>query len=125
MDYPLNDLTEKVIGAAIHVHRELGPGLLESAYQECLLYSLSKNGMFVEKEKGIPVTFEGIQIDCGYRSDLLVENSLVVELKAIEKHLLIHSAQVLTYLKLGNYKVGLLLNFNVTLMKRGIKRIVN
>ena len=121
----MQDLTNKVIGAAIHVHRELGPGLLESAYQECLNYLLVKNGLFVEREKAIPVKFEDVSLDCGYRIDLLVEKSLVLELKCVERLQPIHTAQILSYLKLGGYKVGLLLNFNVTLMKRGIKRIVN
>lgn len=125
MNYKLQDLTEKVIGAAIHVHRELGPGLLESAYQECLNYLLIKDGLSVEREKPIPVKFEEVSLDCGYRIDLLVENCLVFELKSVERLQPIHTAQVLSYLKLGNYNVGLLLNFNVTLMKRGIKRIVN
>ena len=125
MNYPMQDLTEKVIGAAIHVHRELGPGLLESAYQECLNYLLVKNRLFVEREKAIPVKFEEVSLDCGYRIDLLVEKSLVLELKCVERLQPIHTAQILSYLKLGGYKVGLLLNFNVTLMKRGIKRIVN
>ncbi|MCR9132760.1 MAG: GxxExxY protein [bacterium] len=125
MSYKLQDLTEKVIGAAIHVHRELGPGLLESAYQECLSYLLIKDGLSVEREKPIPVKFEEVSLDCGYRIDLLVENCLVLELKSVERLQPIHTAQVLSYLKLGNYNVGLLLNFNVTLMKRGIKRIVN
>ena len=123
-NYPMQDLTNKVIGAAIHVHRELGPGLLESAYQECLNYLLVKNGLFVEREKAIPVKFEDVSLDCGYRIDLLVEKSLVLELKCVERLQPIHTAQILSYLKLGGYKVGLLLNFNVTLMKRGIKRIV-
>ncbi len=124
-NYPMQDLTEKVIGAAIHVHRELGPGLLESAYQECLNYLLVKNGLFVEREKAIPVKFEEVSLDCGYRIDLLVEKSIVLELKCVGRLQPIHTAQILSYLKLGGYKVGLLLNFNVTLMKRGIKRIVN
>lgn len=121
----LNDITDKVIGAAIRVHRELGPGLLESAYQECLFYVLNKDGLFVEKEKPIPVTFEDVQLNCGYRIDLLVEKKLVLELKSVEHFSPIHYAQVLTYLKLGGYKLGLLLNFNVPLMKKGIKRIIN
>ena len=121
----LNDLNEKVIGSAIRVHRELGPGLLESAYQECLNYLLLKDGLFVEKEKPIPVVFEDVKLDCGYRIDLLVEKKLVLELKAIDKFSPVHHAQVLTYLKLGGYKLGLLLNFNVPVMKQGIRRIIN
>lgn len=121
----LNDLTEKVIGSAIKVHRELGPGLLESAYQKCLNYLLIKDGLFVEREKPIPVEFENVKLDCGYRIDLLVERKWVLELKAIEKFHPVHHAQVLTYLKLGGFKLGLLLNFNVPMMKKGIKRIIN
>ncbi|MGN8225029.1 GxxExxY protein [Gracilimonas sp. BCB1] len=121
----LDELTEKVIGAAIRVHKELGPGLLESAYQECLFYVLKKEGLSVEKEKPIPVKFEDVELDCGYRIDLLVENRLVLELKAVENLTKVHFAQVLSYLKLGDYRLGLLLNFNVSLMKKGIKRIIN
>lgn len=121
----LNGLTERVIGASIRVHKELGPGLLESAYQECLFYVLSKDGLFVEKEKPVPVTFENVHLECGYRIDILVERKLVLEIKSVDSINSVHLAQTLTYLKLGNYKLGLLLNFNVSLMKRGIKRVVN
>lgn len=116
----LNDITEKVIGSAIHVS-----GLLESAYQECLYSVLNKDGLFVEKEKPIPVSFEDVELDCGYRVDLLVEKKLVLELKSVENVSPVHYAQVLTYLKLGDFRLGLLLNFNVPLMKKGIKRIIN
>ena len=121
----LNDLTEKVIGSAIRVHKELGPGLLESAYQECLNYLLLKDGLFVEREKPIPVVFEKVKLDCGYRIDLLVERKLVLELKSIDQFSPVHHAQVLTYLKLGGYKLGLLMNFNVPIMVKGIRRIIN
>lgn len=121
----LDELTEIVIGSAIRVHKELGPGLLESAYQECLFYVLKKEGLFVEKEKPIPIKFEEIELDCGYRVDILVEKRLLLELKSVENLSKIHFAQVLSYLKLGNFPLGLLLNFNVPLMKRGIRRLVN
>ena len=121
----LDELTEIVIGSAIRVHKELGPGLLESAYQECLFYVLKKEGLFVEKQKPIPIKFEEVELDCGYRIDILVEKRLLLELKSVENLNKIHFAQVLSYLKLGNFPLGLLLNFNVPLMKRGIKRIVN
>lgn len=121
----LDELTDKVIGSAIRVHRELGPGLLESAYQECLFYVLKKEELSVEKEKPIPIKFEDVELDCGYRLDLLVENRLVLELKSVESLNKVHFAQVLSYLKLGNFPLGLLLNFNVSLMKNGIKRVIN
>ncbi|MCL2129729.1 MAG: GxxExxY protein [Treponema sp.] len=119
------ELSEKVIGLSISVHKQLGPGLLENIYKECLFYKLEKSGLYVEKEKPLPVIFEGIKIDCGYRLDLLVENELVIECKSVKKFDDIHLAQLLTYLKLGNYKTGLLINFNVVLLKDGIKRIKN
>jgi len=123
MKYEL--LTEKIIKCSMDVHTALGPGLLENAYKECLFYKLCKIGLHVEKEKSLPLVFEGINLDCGYRIDLLVENCIVIELKSIKKIEDIHLAQMLTYLKLGKYKVGLLLNFNVTSLKDGIKRVVN
>ena len=119
------ELTNKIIKCAIDVHAVLGPGLLESAYKECLFYKLCKTGLNVEKEKPLPLIFEGVNLDCGYRIDLLVENKVVIELKSIKMIEDIHLAQVLTYLKLGKFKVGLLLNFNVPLLKDGIKRIIN
>lgn len=121
----LNALTEKVIGSAIRVHKELGPGLLESAYQECLNYLLLKDGFVVEREKPIPVVFEKVKLDCGYRIDLLVERKLVLELKSVDRFSPVHHAQVLTYLKLGGFKLGLLMNFNVPIMVKGIRRIIN
>lgn len=120
-----NEISNKVIGIAIDVHRSLGPGLLENAYKECLFYKLNKEGLFVEKEKSMPLIYEGVKMDCGYRVDLLVENKLVIELKSVEELNDVHLAQTLTYLKLGNYKLGLLINFNVELLKYGIKRVVN
>lgn len=122
--HSINDLTNEVIGAAIRVHKELGPGLLESAYQVCLQHLLIKQGYRVEKEKSIPVKFDGIRLDCGYRIDLLVEGKLVLEIKSVEDINRIHTAQTLTYLKLGGFKLGLILNFNVPIMKLGIKRII-
>ena len=121
----LEQLTEKIIGCAMDVHSALGPGLLESAYRECLYYKLSKSDLYVEKEKPLPLVFEGVNLDCGYRIDLLVEDSVVIELKSVKKIDDIHLAQILTYMKLGAYKVGLLLNFNVVSLKDGIKRVVN
>ena len=120
-----NLLANKIIGTAIKVHKALGPGLLESAYKECLFYKLKKEGLFVEKEKAIPLIFEEVKLDCGYRIDLLIENKLIVEIKAVESLNDVHLAQTLTYLKLGQFKLGLLINFNVLLLKNGIKRIIN
>jgi GxxExxY protein len=119
------EVTEKIIGCAMEVHSALGPGLLENAYRECLFYKLRKTGLYVEKEKPLPIIFEGIRLDCGYRIDLLVERNIVIELKSVKKIEDIHLAQILTYLKFGEYKVGLILNFNVTSLKDGIKRIAN
>jgi GxxExxY protein len=120
-----NELSNKIIGLAIEVHSALGPGLLESAYKECLYYKIGKSGLYVEKEKPMPLVFEEVKLDCGYRIDLLVENKLVIETKSVDALNDIHLAQVLTYLKLGNYKLGLLMNFNVVKLKDGIKRVVN
>ena len=120
-----NEWSYKIIGLAMEVHSALGPGLLESAYKECLFYKIINSGLFAEKEKAMPLVFEEVKLDCGYRLDLLVENKLVVELKSVEILNDVHLAQVLTYMKLGNYKLGLLMNFNVARMKDGIKRVVN
>ncbi len=120
-----NELSYKIIGLAMEVHSALGPGLLESAYKECLFYKIINSGLYAEKEKGMPLVFEEVKLDCGYRLDLLVENKLVVELKSVEILNDVHLTQVLTYMKLGNYKLGLLMNFNVARMKDGIKRVVN
>ncbi len=120
-----NELSNKIIGLAIEVHSILGPGLLESAYKECLCYKIGKSGLFVEKEKPMPLILEEVKLECGYRIDLLVEKKLVIETKSVEALNDVHLAQVLTYLKLGNFKLGLLMNFNVVKLKDGIKRVVN
>ncbi|RXP44568.1 GxxExxY protein [Lutibacter sp. HS1-25] len=120
-----NDIATKIIGCAIDVHKNLGAGLLESAYQECLYYKLKKEGLRVEKEKPMPIIYENVKLECGYRIDLLVENKVVIELKSVDSLNDVHMAQTLTYMKLGNYKLGLLINFNVILLKQGIKRIIN
>jgi len=120
-----NEISNKVIGAAIEVHTALGPGLLERAYRECLFYKLVSLGLLVEKEKAMPLVFEEVKMDCGYRIDLLVEGKVVVELKSVDALHDVHLAQILTYLKLGNYKLGLLINFNVVKLKSGLKRVIN
>lgn len=120
-----NELSNKIIGLAIEVHRFLGPGLLESSYKESMFYKIRTSGFSVEKEKAMPLIFEEVKLDCGYRIDLLVENKLVIEVKSVEALNDIHLAQTLTYLKLGDYKLGLLINFNVVLLKDGIRRVVN
>jgi len=125
----INDLTRRVIGAAIEVHKILGPGLLESAYEECLGYELKlelKLRKFLfERQKELPIEYKGVKLDCGYRLDIVVENRLILELKSCESLLPIHEAQLLTYLKLTGIKVGLMINFNVPVLKDGIKRIVS
>ena len=120
-----NAIATEVIGFAIKVHRQLGPGLLESAYKECLYYELLKYGLFVEKEKTIPLVYEDVRLDCGYRLDILVDNKLIIEVKSVETLNDIHLAQTLTYLKLSKCKLGLIINFNVLLLKDGIKRVIN
>ncbi|MCF8226324.1 MAG: GxxExxY protein [Bacteroidales bacterium] len=112
-----------VIGCAIKVHRTLGPGLLESAYQECLFYELKKNGLFVKKEVPLSILYEEVKLDHGYRIDLLVENKVVIEIKTVESLTDVHLAQILTYMKLGSFNLGLLLNFYVSILKNGIKRV--
>jgi len=121
----LNKITETIIGAAINVHRTLGPGLLESAYEACLAFDLSDTGFSIEQQKPLPVIYKDVKLDCGYRLDLLVEKEVIVELKSVEKILPIHKAQLMSYLKLSGCKVGLLINFNVEVLKDGIVRIVN
>jgi GxxExxY protein len=121
----LNLITEKVIGACIEVHRGLGPGLLESAYEECLCYELSKAGMAFQRQVHLPVVYKDVKLECGYKMDIVVENILVLELKAIERLIPVHDAQLLSYLKLADKPIGLLLNFHVPVMKDGIKRIRN
>ena len=120
-----NLLTGLIIGCAIEVHRELGPGLLESAYEQCLCHELSLQGAAFERQVSLPVVYKDIKLDCGYLMDLVVEGKIVVELKTVEKILPIHEAQLLTYLKLYHRPVGLLVNFNVPVLRSGIKRIVN
>ena len=119
-----DSLTESVIGLAIEAHRALGPGLLESAYQECLCYELNANGMAFGRQVALPVVYKSVKLDCGYRMDLVVGNRLVVELKTVERILPIHEAQLLTYLRLSGIRTGLLLNFNTAVLKNGIKRMV-
>ncbi|MBI4945765.1 MAG: GxxExxY protein [Bacteroidetes bacterium] len=120
-----NEISNKVIGLAIDVHTALGAGLLESAYKECLYYKISRSGLLIEKEKPMPLIFEEVELECGYRIDLLVEKKVVIEIKSVEALNDIHPAQTLTYMKLGNYKLGLLINFNVLRLKDGIRRVIN
>jgi GxxExxY protein len=121
----LNQISQEIIGAAIVVHSELGPGLLESVYEECLAYELTLRNISFERQKPVPVMYKGKQIDCGFRLDLLISDSIVVELKTVEQILPVHQAQLMTYLKLTGCKLGLILNFNVEKMVKGIKRMVN
>jgi GxxExxY protein len=121
----VNEVTDKIIGAAIEVHRELGPGLLESAYEAALAYELGLRGVSLERQKAQPIRYKGRLIEIGYRMDLLVEDSVIIELKAVETLLPIHQAQLITYLKLADKRIGLLINFNVPLLKRGIVRLAN
>ena len=120
-----NEISNRIIGLGIDVHNALGPGLLESAYKECLFYKLTQAGLLVQKEKPMPLLFEEVKLDCGYRIDLLVENKVVIEIKSVDALNDIHLAQTLTYLKLGNYKLGLLMNFNVLRLRDGVRRVVN
>ena len=120
-----NEISKIIIGKAIEVHKALGPGLLESAYQVCLYYELIEEGLNVEKQKPMPIVYKDVKLDHGYRIDLLVEDKVVIELKTVDALIDVHEAQILTYLKLGDYKLGLLINFNVTLLKNGVKRFVN
>jgi GxxExxY protein len=121
----INKLSSRIIGAAIELHKALGPGLLESAYEKCICHELSIGGLSLERQKPLAVRYKGINLDCGYRLDVVVEDTIILELKSCEKIEPIHKAQLLTYLKLSGFKLGLLLNFNVTLMREGIVRIVN
>ena len=120
----VNQTTEAIIGAAIEVHKHLGPGLLESAYEECLCHELNLRDIPFQRQIPLPVVYKGTKLDCGYRIDLLVKNEVVVELKAIEGILPIHEAQTLTYMRLGSWKVGLIINFNTPIVVKGIKRLV-
>ncbi len=121
----LNKISYTIIGLAIEVHKHLGPGLLESAYQECLFYEIKKEGLNVEKEKSLPIIYKDLKLEHGYRIDLLVENKLVIELKTVENLTPVHYAQILTYLKLGKYPLGLLLNYNSKILRNNIKRFIN
>jgi GxxExxY protein len=121
----LEEITNKVIGCAIKVHKALGPGLLESAYKECLYFELVKEGLFVEKEKPMSLIYNEVKLEIGYRIDLLVEKKLVLEIKSKEALNDVDLAQTLTYLKIGDFRLGLLINFNVTLLKNGLKRVAN
>jgi GxxExxY protein len=121
----LNQLSSKIIGAAIEVHKTLGPGLLESTYEECLCHELGLQGLKYDRQVKLPVCYKDKQLDCGYRVDIMVGRSIILELKAVDAVLPIHKAQLLTYLKLSTLQLGLLLNFNVSLMRDGVHRIVN
>ncbi|KAF2336133.1 GxxExxY protein [Flavobacterium nitrogenifigens] len=121
----LDAISYKIIGLAIEVHKQLGPGLLESAYQECLYYEIMNSGLIVEKQKALPIIYKDIKLDHGYRIDLLIENKIVIELKTVEAFTDVHFAQILTYLKLGNYPLGLLINFDSKILKNNIKRFIN
>ena len=118
------DLTEKIIGAAIEVHKHLGPGMLESAYEECLAYELKEKGLKIDRQKPVSIHYKKISLDYGYKIDLLVEEKVIVELKSVDSFTSVHEAQILTYMKFANKEVGLLINFNVTVLKNGIKRYV-
>lgn len=120
----IDALSNKVIGIAIEVHRNLGPGLLESVYQQCLAYELSNAGIKFEIEKAIPIKYKKINIDCALRADFIIENNIILELKTVDRILPIHEAQLLTYLKLTSIRLGLIINFNVKLLKNGIKRVI-
>lgn len=122
-DRELNQISGQIIGAAIEVHKALGPGLLESAYESCLDYELRQRGLHVEQQKALPLVYKGMQLDCGYRLDLLVENAVIVELKSVDALLPIHTAQILSYLRLAGLSLGLLINFNVMILKHGIHRL--
>lgn len=120
----VDELSSRVLGAAIEVHRNLGPGLLESVYQQCLAYELSKLNVKFSMEHPIPVRYKDVNVDCAFRADLIVENNIIIEIKSAEKILPIHEAQLLTYLRLTGIRLGLLINFNTRLLKNGIKRII-
>jgi len=119
-----NRITQTILGGALSVHKALGPGLLESAYEACLAFELAERGLEVERQKALPVRYREVSLDCGYRIDLLVEGKVIVEVKAVDKLIPIHEAQLLSYLKLSNCKVGLLINFKVRILKNGVRRLV-
>ncbi|OAB31414.1 GxxExxY protein [Flavobacterium fryxellicola] len=120
-----NEISKIVFESALKIHRALGPGLLESAYEECLFYELKKQGLKIEKQKKLPLVYEEIQLDVGYRIDIIVEDKFIVEIKSVEALTDVHLAQLLTYLRLSNCKLGLLINFNVSLLKNGVRRVIN
>ena len=120
-----NEIATIVFESSLKVHKKLGPGLLESAYQECLTYEIQKRNLIVEKQKPLPLVYDDVKLDLGYRIDLMIENKFIVELKSVDALNEIHLAQILTYLKLSNCKLGMLINFNVTLLKHGVKRVIN
>ena len=121
----INEITSEIIGSAIEVHKELGPGLLESAYEECLAFELRQKGLNIERQLELPIKYKQVQLDISYRLDIVVEKKIIVELKSVESLLPIHTAQLLSYLKLSELEVGLLINFNVSKLKKGVKRVVN
>ncbi len=120
-----NDISKIVFESALKVHQVLGPGLLESAYEECLFYELKKCNLKIEKQKQLPLVYEGVKLDAGYRIDIIIEDKFIVEIKSVEALNDVHLAQLLTYLRLSNCKLGLLINFNVNLLKNGVKRVIN
>ena len=120
-----NEIASVVFESALRVHKRLGPGLLESAYEECMFYELKKTNLKVEKQKALPLIYDEVRLDIGYRLDLIIEDKFIVEIKSVESLNDIHLAQILTYLRLSNCKLGLLINFNVTLLKNGVKRVIN
>ncbi len=120
-----NEISKIIVGCALKVHKSLGPGLLESAYEECLYYELRRAGLSVQKQKPLPLIYEDVKLEIGYRVDLLIEDKVIIEIKSVEALNDVHLAQILTYLKLSDCKLGLLINFNVSLVKNGIKRVVN
>ncbi len=120
-----NHISKEIVDAALKVHKQLGPGLLESAYEECLAYELVQRDLLVEHQKALPLVYEEVKLEAGYRIDLLIEKKVIIEIKAVETLNDVHLAQILTYLKLSGYKLGLLINFNVALIKQGIRRVVN
>ncbi len=121
----LNQITEQIIGCAIEVHRALGPGLLESAYEECLCYELSQKGLKFKRQVALPVVYKEVKLDCGYKLDIVVEDLVIIEIKAVQSLLPVHEAQLLSYLKSGNKPLGLLINFHVSVLKNGLKRLRN
>jgi len=120
-----NEIASEVFKAALNIHKELGPGLLESAYEECLFYEIKKTGLKIEKQKPLPLIYEDVKMDIGYRVDIIIENKFIIEVKSVETLNDVHLAQLLTYLKLSNCKLGMLINFNVSFLKNGVKRVIN